>query len=150
MQQHWLVKICGWTCPPSFNLLAAGITFWLAEAGSVFTCASKPECLMSHYWRHAQDCQVSNGNRVRWSCCQVSLERLRNEITRLTAVKAFASIAQSPLSLDLSPVLEPLLAELTSFLRKANRVLRQASLLALEVTSFHSTGCLLCHLSCFW
>ena len=105
---------------------------------------------MSHYWRHAQDCQVSNGNRVRWSCCQVLLERLRNEITRLTAVKAFASIAQSPRSLNLSPVLEPLLAELTSFLRKANRVLRQASLLALEVTSFHSTGCLLCHLSCFW
>ncbi|DBB08467.1 hypothetical protein WJX82_000009 [Trebouxia sp. C0006] len=64
---------------------------------------------------------------------QVLLERLRNEITRLTAVKAFASIAQSPLSLNLSPVLEPLLAELTSFLRKANRVLRQASLSALEV-----------------
>lgn len=71
------------------------------------------------------------------------LERLRNEITRLTAVKAFASIAQSPLSLDLSPVLEPLLAELTGFLRKANRVLRQAALSALEVPSFHSTGCLL-------
>lgn len=64
---------------------------------------------------------------------QVLLERLRNEITRLTAVKAFASIAQSPLSLDLTPVLEPLLAELTGFLRKANRVLRQASLSALEV-----------------
>ena len=78
-----------------------------------------------------------------WSCCQVLLERLRNEITRLTAVKAFASIAQSPLSLDLSPVLEPLLAELTGFLRKANRVLRQASLSALEVPSLHSTGCLL-------
>lgn len=65
---------------------------------------------------------------------QVLLERLRNEITRLTAVKAFASIAQSPLSLDLSPVLEPLLAELTGFLRKANRVLRQAALSAIEVT----------------
>jgi len=73
----------------------------------------------------------------------VLLERLRNEITRLTAVKAFASIAQSPLSLDLSPVLEPLLAELTGFLRKANRVLRRASLSALEVPSLHSTGCLL-------
>lgn len=65
---------------------------------------------------------------------QVLLERLRNEITRLTAVKAFASIAQSPLSLDLSPVMEPLLAELTGFLRKANRVLRQAALSAIEVT----------------
>ena len=68
-------------------------------------------------------------------CChQVLLERLRNEITRLTAVKAFASIAQSPLSLDLSPVLPPLMAELTGFLRKANRVLRQASLSAIEVS----------------
>ena len=66
---------------------------------------------------------------------QVLLERLRNEITRLTAVKAFASIAQSPLSLDLSPVMEPLLAELTGFLRKANRVLRQAALSAIEVTT---------------
>ena len=70
------------------------------------------------------------------------LERLRNEITRLTAVKAFASIAQSPLSLDLSPVLQPLLAELTGFLRKANRVLRQASLSALEVCASNSISCL--------
>lgn len=64
---------------------------------------------------------------------QVLLDRLRNEITRLTTVKAFASIAQTPLSLDLSPVLEALCQELTGFLRKANRVLRQASLSALEV-----------------
>lgn len=70
-----------------------------------------------------------------WCWLQVLLERLRNEITRLTAVKAFASIAQSPLSMDLSPVLEPLLAELTGFLRKANRVLRQAALSAIEVTT---------------
>lgn len=66
---------------------------------------------------------------------QVLLDRLRNEITRLTAVKAFALIGQSSLDLDLRPVLEPLLAELTSFLRKANRVLRQASLAAIEVTA---------------
>lgn len=30
------------------------------------------------------------------------LDRLRNEITRLTAVKAFATIASSPLNIDLS------------------------------------------------
>ncbi|EIE20950.1 TIP120-domain-containing protein [Coccomyxa subellipsoidea C-169] len=63
---------------------------------------------------------------------QVLLDRLRNSTTRLTAVKAFTEIAESPLPLDLSPVLEPLLAELTSYLRKANRQLRQASLAALE------------------
>lgn len=87
---------------------------------------------------------------------QVLLDRLRNEITRLTAVKAFASIAQSSLRLDLSPVLEPLLAELTSFLRKANRVLRQASLAAIEVREhtillrLHAEGFLPCqHLFCW-
>ncbi len=62
------------------------------------------------------------------------LDRLRNETTRMAAVRAFTGIAQSPLNLDMSPVLEPLLVELTSYLRKANRQLRQASLAALEVT----------------
>ncbi|KAG2450178.1 hypothetical protein HYH02_000280 [Chlamydomonas schloesseri] len=72
---------------------------------------------------------------------RVLLERLRNETTRLTAVKAITTLASSPL------VPGELLAtggggggsadggvagELTSFLRKANRLLRQASLVALE------------------
>eukprot|EP00192_Tetraselmis_astigmatica_P000226 CAMPEP_0117662728 /NCGR_PEP_ID=MMETSP0804-20121206/8205_1 /TAXON_ID=1074897 /ORGANISM="Tetraselmis astigmatica, Strain CCMP880" /LENGTH=1235 /DNA_ID=CAMNT_0005469641 /DNA_START=95 /DNA_END=3802 /DNA_ORIENTATION=- len=59
---------------------------------------------------------------------QVLLERLRNEITRLTAVKAFSTVASSSTNLDLSNVLVPVVSELTSFLRKANRTLRQASL----------------------
>lgn len=67
------------------------------------------------------------------ACWQDLLDRLRSEPTRLAAVKAFARIAQSPLELDLSPVLEPLLVELTSYLRNSNRHLRQASLAALEV-----------------
>eukprot|EP00246_Nothoceros_aenigmaticus_P008850 TRINITY_DN2398_c0_g2_i1.p1 TRINITY_DN2398_c0_g2~~TRINITY_DN2398_c0_g2_i1.p1 ORF type:complete len:1034 (-),score=241.13 TRINITY_DN2398_c0_g2_i1:61-2811(-) len=61
-------------------------------------------------------------------CLPLLLDRLRNEITRLTAVKAFATIAESPLKIDLSPVLEQVVFELTTFLRKANRGLRQASL----------------------
>ena len=64
---------------------------------------------------------------------QLLLERLQNETTRLPAVRAFTRIAQSPLPLDLSNVLEALLSELTSYLRKANRHLRQASLAAIEV-----------------
>ncbi|KAI3993229.1 hypothetical protein MKX01_009972 [Papaver californicum] len=61
-------------------------------------------------------------------CLPVLVDRMGNEITRLTAVKAFAVIATSPLKINLSCVLEHLIAELTAFLRKANRALRQATL----------------------
>lgn len=62
------------------------------------------------------------------ACLPVLVDRMGNEITRLTAVKAFAVIATSPLRVDLSCVLEQVVAELTAFLRKANRALRQATL----------------------
>ena len=61
------------------------------------------------------------------------LERLRNETTRLTAVKAWGTLAGSPLVPGLGAALEPLIAELTSFLRKANRRLRQTALTTTEV-----------------
>lgn len=66
------------------------------------------------------------------ACLPVLLERMRNEITRLVTVKAFTAILESPISMDLSPVLEPMASELTGFLRKANRTLRQVSLQALD------------------
>ncbi|KAK2661463.1 hypothetical protein Ddye_000037 [Dipteronia dyeriana] len=69
------------------------------------------------------------------ACLPVLVDRMGNEITRLTAVKvgqsehnAFAVIATSPLKIDLSCVLEHVIVELTAFLRKANRALRQATL----------------------
>ncbi|CAA6667789.1 unnamed protein product [Spirodela intermedia] len=62
------------------------------------------------------------------SCLPVLVDRMGNEITRLTAVKAFAVISGSPLRIDLSSVMEQVVAELTTFLRKANRSLRQATL----------------------
>ncbi|CAA0840045.1 Cullin-associated NEDD8-dissociated protein 1 [Striga hermonthica] len=62
------------------------------------------------------------------ACLPVLVDRMGNEITRLTAVKAFAVIAASPLHLDLSCILEQVISELTTFLRKANRALRQATL----------------------
>ncbi|KAK9134133.1 hypothetical protein Syun_013463 [Stephania yunnanensis] len=62
------------------------------------------------------------------TCLPVLVDRMGNEITRLTAVKAFAVIAASPLKIDLSSVLEQVISELTAFLRKANRALRQATL----------------------
>ncbi|KAK9835209.1 hypothetical protein WJX81_005880 [Elliptochloris bilobata] len=63
---------------------------------------------------------------------QALQERLRNEMTRLAGVKAVAQVASSRLDLDLGAVLEPVLAELTAFLRKASRPLRQAALAAIE------------------
>ncbi|EPS63633.1 hypothetical protein M569_11150 [Genlisea aurea] len=66
------------------------------------------------------------------TCLPVLVDRMGNEITRLTAVKAFTVIAASPLHLDLSCVLEPVISELTAFLRKANRALRQATLASLN------------------
>ncbi|XP_078432582.1 cullin-associated and neddylation dissociated [Wolffia australiana] len=62
------------------------------------------------------------------ACLSVLVDRMGNEITRLTAVKAFAVISSSPLRIDLSIVLDQIVSELTAFLRKANRALRQATL----------------------
>ncbi|PIN20655.1 TATA-binding protein-interacting protein [Handroanthus impetiginosus] len=70
------------------------------------------------------------------ACLPVLVDRMGNEITRLTAVKAFAVIAASPLHLDLSCVLEHVISELTAFLRKANRALRQATLGTLNTLIF--------------
>ncbi|KAF6312598.1 putative cullin associated and neddylation dissociated 2 (putative) [Rhinolophus ferrumequinum] len=67
------------------------------------------------------------------------LDRLRNEITRLPAVKALTLIAASPLRLDLQPVLAEALPILASFLRKNQRALRLATLAALDALA-HSQG----------
>ncbi|KAK9803499.1 hypothetical protein WJX73_009717 [Symbiochloris irregularis] len=63
---------------------------------------------------------------------QMLVARLRNDITRLTAVKALESVATAPVPVPLGPVLQPVLTHLTSFLRKANRPLRQASLSSID------------------
>ncbi|XP_006901109.1 PREDICTED: cullin-associated NEDD8-dissociated protein 2 [Elephantulus edwardii] len=60
------------------------------------------------------------------------LDRLRNEITRLPAVKALTLVAMSPLRVDLQPILAEALPILASFLRKNQRALRLATLAALE------------------
>lgn len=61
------------------------------------------------------------------------LERTRNETTRVAAVRAWAVVAGSPLAGDLAGVLAALTEELTSYMRKANRVLRTGSVTTLEV-----------------
>ena len=79
------------------------------------------------------------------ACVQGLLDKLQSDTTRLAAVKAFGRIAESPLPLDMAPVLDRLLSELTSYLRKSNRLLRQAALATIEVCSpsaqhAHSAG----------
>jgi len=67
-------------------------------------------------------------------CLPLLHDRLLNEITRLTTVRAFTSIAQSPLRLDLSPVLKgDTLLVLAGFLRKNQRALKLSTLSLLDV-----------------
>jgi hypothetical protein len=68
---------------------------------------------------------------------KILLDRLRNEITRLTAVRAVADIAASPLKIDISSVLADTIKELSSFLRKQNRQLKQQTLNALVAVVQH-------------
>jgi len=70
----------------------------------------------------------------------VLLERMRNEMTRIAAVKTFALLAAakvdaqlaSPLAGTGGSVLQAVVGELTNFLRKSDKPLRQAALSALD------------------
>ncbi|XP_025019205.1 cullin-associated NEDD8-dissociated protein 1-like [Python bivittatus] len=64
---------------------------------------------------------------------KVFLERLKNEITRLTTVKALTLIANSPLKIDLRPILAEGFPILASFLRKNQRALKLSTLTALDI-----------------
>lgn len=62
------------------------------------------------------------------ACLPIFLDRLKNEVTRLSAVKALIMIASSPLRIDLTPILQEIIPILGSFLRKNHRALRIQSL----------------------
>ena len=66
-------------------------------------------------------------------CLPIFLERLKNEITRLTAVKALTMIAGSPLKIDLRSILDEGIPILASFLRKNQRALKLSTLTCLDV-----------------
>jgi len=66
-------------------------------------------------------------------CLPIFLDRLKNEITRLTAVKALMRIAASELRIDLSPILTGALPNLASFLRKNQRALKLSTLALLDI-----------------
>lgn len=64
-------------------------------------------------------------------CLTILVERLTNEVTRLGTVKTIEQIASSKLKIDLGSVLASIVKELSGFLRKKSRPLKQASLSAL-------------------
>lgn len=66
------------------------------------------------------------------TCLPIFLDRLKNEITRLTAVKALNKVAASPLKIDLRGILVDAIPILGSFLRKNQRSLKLASLTLLD------------------
>ncbi|XP_076759288.1 cullin-associated and neddylation-dissociated 1 isoform X1 [Xylocopa sonorina] len=74
-------------------------------------------------------------------CLPIFLDRLRNEITRLTTVKALTCIASSPLRVDLNQIMEEAIPILGSFLRKNQRALKLCSLPLLDtlVRNYSST-----------
>lgn len=60
------------------------------------------------------------------------LERLKNETTRITTLKALSTISHSPLSVDLSSICSDTVLECSTFLRKNDRALKQAALTSLN------------------
>ncbi|XP_062419872.1 cullin-associated NEDD8-dissociated protein 1 [Pungitius pungitius] len=67
----------------------------------------------------------------------IFLERLRNEITRLTTVRTITLISASPLKIHLASILPETLSILGSFLRKNQRVLKLAALACLTALVEH-------------
>lgn len=60
------------------------------------------------------------------------VDRLKNEITRLTSIKAFTMIASSPFKINFAPYLGTAIPILADFLRKNQRTLKISSLILLD------------------
>ncbi|KAM3878341.1 cullin-associated NEDD8-dissociated protein 2 [Diretmus argenteus] len=67
----------------------------------------------------------------------IFLERLKNEITRLTAVRTITLISATPFKIDLSSILSEALSVLGSFLRKNQRTLKLGTLACLTALVTH-------------
>uniref|UniRef100_A0A8C6UKJ0 Cullin-associated and neddylation-dissociated 2 (putative) n=1 Tax=Neogobius melanostomus TaxID=47308 RepID=A0A8C6UKJ0_9GOBI len=70
----------------------------------------------------------------------IFLERLKNEITRLTTVRTITLITASPLKIDLSSILPESLSVLGSFLRKNQRALKLGTLACLTALVTHQAS----------
>lgn len=58
----------------------------------------------------------------------ILLQRLQNEVTRLTTLRGLAFVVLSPIQVDLTSILSSAMAELAALLRQKSRVLKQAVL----------------------
>lgn len=74
-------------------------------------------------------------------CLPIFMERLLNEVTRLSSVKALTMIAASQLCINLSPILNEVIPALGSFLRKNQRALKLNSLTLLETLVNNYANC---------
>ena len=72
--------------------------------------------------------QINNLN----DALSLLVERLKNEITRLTSIKAFIMIASSPFKINFAPYLGTAIPILAGFLRKNQRTLKISSLILLD------------------
>eukprot|EP01129_Flabellula_baltica_P013065 TRINITY_DN6005_c0_g1_i1.p1 TRINITY_DN6005_c0_g1~~TRINITY_DN6005_c0_g1_i1.p1 ORF type:complete len:1226 (-),score=318.13 TRINITY_DN6005_c0_g1_i1:9-3665(-) len=70
------------------------------------------------------------------------VEKLSNEVTRLTTVRVFNKIFSATFEIDLSAVSGAVVEKLTSFLKKHNRQLKQATLVTLAtlISNYGATG----------
>lgn len=75
------------------------------------------------------------------TCLPIFMERLLNEVTRLSSVKALTMVAASPLCINLSPILNDVIPALGSFLRKNQRALKLNSLTLLETLVNNYANC---------
>lgn len=66
------------------------------------------------------------------TCLPIFMDRLRNEVTRLSAVKALTMIAGSPLHVDLRQILGDMIPLLGSFLKKNQRALKLHTLTLMD------------------
>lgn len=71
------------------------------------------------------------------TCLPIFMDRLRNEVTRLSAVKALTMIAASPLRIPLNPIINDVVPALGSFLRKNQRPLKLNTLSLLDTLVTH-------------
>ena len=60
------------------------------------------------------------------------LQRLESEVTRMSALRALAVVASSPLCLDLTTIIPKATSLLSSFLRQQSRVLKQSTLQCID------------------